>query len=74
MLPLLHENVELLSPPQGALEGEEEEDNHVTEEDVFEITGVVPPSLVAKLLNACASDSYDKLDDVVQDIIREGYR
>ena len=41
---------------------------------MFEITGVVPPNLVAKLLNACASDSYDKLDDVVQDIIREGYR
>jgi len=52
---------------------DEEEDNSVTEGDVFEITGVVPPGLVAKLLNACASDSYDKLGDVVQDIIREGY-
>jgi len=58
---------------KGAVEGEEEEDAFVTEADVFEITGVVPPNLVAKLLNACASDSYDKLDDVVQDVIREGY-
>ena len=53
---------------------DEEEDNSVTEADVFEITGVVPPNLVAQLLNACASDSYDKLDGVVQDIIREGFR
>jgi len=45
----------------------------VTEADVFEITGVVPPGLVAKLLLACGSDSYDKLDTVVQDIMREGY-
>jgi len=52
---------------------EEEEDNSVTEADVFEITGVVPPNLVAQLLNACASDSYDKLDDVVQNVIREGF-
>jgi len=58
---------------KGSEEEDEEEDNSVTEGDVFEITGVVPPNLVAQLLNACASDSYDKLDDVVQDIIREGF-
>jgi len=45
----------------------------VTEEDVFEITGVVPSRLIAKLMTACASDSYDKLDSVVQEIIEEGF-
>ncbi|XP_064614958.1 replication factor C subunit 4-like [Liolophura sinensis] len=48
-------------------------DNSISEEDVYEIAGVLPEELVDRVLKACRSDSYDRLDDSVKEIMREGY-
>lgn len=41
--------------------------------DITEIAGVVPTKMADKLFEACGSDSYDKLDSAVKEIIAEGH-
>jgi replication factor C subunit 2/4 len=45
----------------------------VKEEDIIEIAAVVPSEHVDSLMETCRSDSYDKLDVAVKDLIADGY-
>lgn len=51
------------------LKGEDE----ITKQDVLEISGIVPDKVVNSLLEVSHSNSYDKLDSAVKDIILDGY-
>lgn len=45
----------------------------VEADDISEIAGVVPSKMADKLFEACGSDSFEKLDATVQEIIAEGH-
>lgn len=45
----------------------------VLSEDVAEVACLVPKSWVDRILQSCASNSYEKLDQTVQDLVLEGY-
>jgi len=45
----------------------------VTEQDILEIAGVIPPAVIDALIEACKSDSYEKLENTVQDMIADGH-
>ncbi|XP_067139702.1 replication factor C subunit 4 isoform X1 [Centruroides vittatus] len=47
--------------------------NDITLEDIGEIAGTVPTELLDGLYDACLTDSYEKLESYVMDIIYEGY-
>ncbi|PVD18658.1 hypothetical protein C0Q70_21208 [Pomacea canaliculata] len=49
------------------------QDEPVTENIIMDITGVMPDEMLDLVLKTCHSDSYEKLDLVVKQIIREGY-
>jgi len=48
-------------------------DEAVGADDITEIAGVVPSEMADKLFEACGSDSYEKLDSAVKEIIAEGH-
>lgn len=52
------------------LRGKEEK---ITRQDVFEITGVVPESWLTELFEVCATDSYEKLGDFLNNLMAEGF-
>ncbi|KAG1714098.1 Replication factor C subunit 4 [Nymphon striatum] len=41
--------------------------------DIFEMNGIIPKNVMQKLYEVCSSDSYEKLEAFVQDLITEGY-
>jgi len=45
----------------------------VTEQDIFEIAGVIPVSVLDELIEACKSDSYEKLEANVKGMIADGH-
>jgi len=45
----------------------------VEADDITEIAGVVPAQMADKLFEACGTDSYEKLDTTVKEIIAEGH-
>lgn len=45
----------------------------VEAKDITEIAGVVPGEMADKLFEACGTDSFDKLDSTVKEIIAEGH-
>ncbi|CAG0892708.1 unnamed protein product [Darwinula stevensoni] len=45
----------------------------IATQDVNEISGFIPPELVEKLLAACQSNSYSRVEDEVSLILLEGY-
>ncbi|XP_015752831.1 PREDICTED: replication factor C subunit 4-like [Acropora digitifera] len=45
----------------------------VEAKDITEIAGVVPDEMADKLFEACGTDSFDKLDSTVKEIIAEGH-
>ncbi|KAK2573546.1 Replication factor C subunit 4 [Acropora cervicornis] len=45
----------------------------VEAKDITEIAGVVPDQMADKLFEACGTDSFDKLDSTVKEIIAEGH-
>eukprot|EP00123_Amoebidium_parasiticum_P000826 comp11724_c0_seq2/m.6311 comp11724_c0_seq2/g.6311 ORF comp11724_c0_seq2/g.6311 comp11724_c0_seq2/m.6311 type:complete len:320 (-) comp11724_c0_seq2:303-1262(-) len=45
----------------------------VTTQDVTDIAGVVPEDIVHKILTACRSGSYERVQGVVQDIMADGF-
>lgn len=47
--------------------------SEISQEDILEIGGVVPDKFVDAILQACYSDSYDKLEHTVKEFISEGY-
>jgi replication factor C subunit 2/4 len=51
------------------LKGSEE----VEEGDVIEIAGIVPEQMIDSLFKACHSDSYERLESAVKEVIAEGY-
>ncbi|XP_071949682.1 replication factor C subunit 4-like [Antedon mediterranea] len=51
------------------LKGEE----GITEDDIQEIAGSVPVSVVSDLIKTCHSNSFEKLDDAVTKTLAEGY-
>lgn len=51
------------------LKGTEETDK----DDVMEIAGIVPESLIDSLFKSCYSDSYERLESSVKEVIAEGY-
>ncbi|XP_076812514.1 replication factor C subunit 4-like [Clavelina lepadiformis] len=52
-----------------SLKGEE----GITRDDVLEIIGVIPEDVLKQFIQGCASNSYDKIQAVVNDIIAEGH-
>ncbi|XP_065841303.1 replication factor C subunit 4-like [Oscarella lobularis] len=48
-------------------------DSGITENDVVEVAGIIPPSTVENLLEVCHSDLYEKLDNAVKDLMADGY-
>jgi len=48
-------------------------DEAVGADDITEIAGVVPSEMADKLFEACGSDSYEKLDSAIKEIIAEGH-
>ncbi|XP_077987728.1 replication factor C subunit 4-like [Glandiceps talaboti] len=45
----------------------------ITEEDVYEIAGVISGPLIDELITTCHSDSYEKLEIMVKKIMAEGH-
>ncbi|KAG0414599.1 hypothetical protein HPB47_008229 [Ixodes persulcatus] len=45
----------------------------VLTEDVAEVACIIPKSWVDRVLQTCASNSYEKLDQTIQDLVLEGY-
>merc|ERR1712025_707093 len=45
----------------------------VTEQDILEIAGVIPVSVLDELIEACKSDSYEKLEANVKGMIADGH-
>ncbi|BFZ00501.1 hypothetical protein BsWGS_03540 [Bradybaena similaris] len=48
-------------------------DGTITQDIVYDIAGVVPDECIDNLLAVCASDSYEDLDKIVQNVILDGY-
>ena len=48
-------------------------DEEITEEDVYEITGVIPTKFIEGLLDVCQLNSYERLEEFVDNIICEGF-
>eukprot|EP00794_Sanderia_malayensis_P011058 gene11058-12225_t len=48
-------------------------DTEITADDIMEIAGAVPASIIDSLLKACSCLSYEKLDKTVRKIIAAGY-
>ncbi|XP_073255287.1 replication factor C subunit 4-like [Porites lutea] len=48
-------------------------DDIIEAHDITEIAGVVPDDMADKLFAACGSDSFEKLDSTVKEIIAEGH-
>jgi len=45
----------------------------INEEDVYEITGVIPTKYIEGLLEVCQLNSYDRLQQFVDDLVCEGF-
>ena len=45
----------------------------ITEEDVYEITGVIPTKYIEGLLEVCQLNSYERLQQFVDDLVCEGF-
>lgn len=45
----------------------------VTIDDVLEITGVIPHSVIKSFLDSCSSNSFDNLHDTVEDVCADAY-
>ncbi|KAK6167104.1 hypothetical protein SNE40_021208 [Patella caerulea] len=39
---------------------------HITQSDIFEISGIVPKETIDEVLKTCQSDSYEKLDMIIK--------
>ncbi|XP_001633013.2 replication factor C subunit 4 [Nematostella vectensis] len=48
-------------------------DSGIVAEDIIEIAGAIPDNLIKSLFDASRSDSYQKLEGVVKEIIAEGH-
>ncbi|XP_013415351.1 replication factor C subunit 4 [Lingula anatina] len=48
-------------------------EEEITEKDIFEIAGVIPNDIIDDLLRVCHSDSYEKLEAFVKEIMLEGH-
>lgn len=48
-------------------------DEEVTIQDIIEISGIVPDNVIDAVLESANSNSYERLDSSVKDIILEGY-
>lgn len=42
-------------------------------DDILEITGVIPDSVIKSLLESCSTNSFEKLQETVEDISADGY-
>lgn len=51
------------------LKGEEK----ITKQDILEVGGVIPEEIILQLFEVCRSDSYEKLDKTLKEIICEGH-
>ncbi|XP_070538431.1 replication factor C subunit 4-like [Ptychodera flava] len=45
----------------------------ISENDVYEIAGIIPGTLIDELIAVCYSDSYEKLEKIVKEIMAEGH-
>lgn len=45
----------------------------ITQADIYEIAGVIPDDVIDDLLTVCHSNSYEKLQSAVQELINEGH-
>ena len=45
----------------------------IVEEDVYEITGVIPTKHIEGILDVCQLNSYDRLEEYVDNMMCEGY-
>ena len=45
----------------------------INEEDVYEITGVIPTKYIEELLEVCQLNSYERLQQFVDDLVCEGF-
>ncbi|XP_014248492.1 replication factor C subunit 4 [Cimex lectularius] len=45
----------------------------ITEEDVFEVTGIVPQKCIESIIEAARSNSYDKIESTLEKIMAEAY-
>ena len=45
----------------------------IVEEDVYEITGVIPTKFIEGLLDVCQLNSYDRLQEYIDNIVCEGF-
>ena len=45
----------------------------ITQHDVYEIAGVIPDEVIQDLIKVCHSDSYEKLEAAVKNIMLEGH-
>lgn len=48
-------------------------ENNITLDDIGEIAGIVPRKLLIELFEICLTDSYEKLESCIMNIIYEGY-
>ncbi|XP_031557486.1 replication factor C subunit 4-like [Actinia tenebrosa] len=48
-------------------------DAGICAKDIIDIAGVIPDKMIADLFEACRSDSYEKLEATVKEIIAEGH-
>ncbi|KAF2076353.1 hypothetical protein CYY_002359 [Polysphondylium violaceum] len=47
--------------------------NNITEQSIYDISGTLPPSLIKQYIDTCKSNSFDKLQSMVQNLINQGY-
>ncbi|EFA84017.1 replication factor C subunit [Heterostelium album PN500] len=45
----------------------------LTPDNIYNISGTVPPKLIETLINTCKSNSYDKLQSNLQQLVTKGY-
>lgn len=48
-------------------------EENVTLDDIHEICGYIPPKNVIKIVTACKSKSFDKLEILIKNLISDGY-
>ncbi|KYQ93043.1 replication factor C subunit [Tieghemostelium lacteum] len=48
-------------------------DKRLTKDHIYDISGTIPPSVIESFMEACKSNSFDKLKTMVQGIISQGY-
>jgi len=47
--------------------------NNITEQSIYDISGALAPNLIKNYLETCKSNSFEKLQSMVQSLINQGY-